>query len=297
MRPITLNEEIIDTYLAQIKTQLTTTRVYKGVTFKFDPAKNMTPETRPTINFSAMAYLKMCTLVDMCDTECAWHGIVEANEERTRFDICDILVYPQDVAGATVQTDEVKYTAWKNELSDDEYNNLRLQGHSHVNFTASPSGVDTTLYEHMLSVLNKDSYYIFMIMNKSRKFWFEIHDLKNNVIYETADIDVTVATVNLEEWYKEQRKQFKTTKTNFAGAAWVPKSGVTYGGPQYGSRSYASAFDRKPAQERLIGFDEMPPYEDDDAFYSAIDREAATHMKQAAPEKKRGRGRPRKESK
>ena len=105
MRPITLNEEIIDAYLEQIKTQLTTTRVYKGVTFKFDPAKNMTPETRPTINFSAMAYLKMCTLVDMCDTECAWHGIVEANEERTRFDICDILVYPQDVSGATVQTD------------------------------------------------------------------------------------------------------------------------------------------------------------------------------------------------
>ena len=127
MRPIVMTEEMVNRYAEELKRTLSNARIYKKITFSVDPAKTMQPETKPTINFNAIAYLKMLTLVDSCDTECAWHGIVEANEEHTRFDISDILVYPQTITGTTVQTDEVKYTEWKNALDDDTYNHLRMK--------------------------------------------------------------------------------------------------------------------------------------------------------------------------
>ena len=103
MRPIRLTEDAINAYMTALKEQLTNMRMYKKTTFSVDPAKSIKSTTRPVINFNALAYIKMLTLVDSCATECAWHGIVEANEERTRFDIVDILVYPQTISGATVQ--------------------------------------------------------------------------------------------------------------------------------------------------------------------------------------------------
>ena len=289
MRPIRLTDDAINAYVAALKEQLTSTRMYKKTTFSIDPAKSIKSTTRPVINFNALAYLKMLTLVDSCATECAWHGVVEANEEHTRFDIVDILVYPQTISGSTVQTDELKYTEWKNALSDDTYNSLRMQGHSHVNFGATPSGVDTTLYENMLNVMNQNSYYIFMITNKKRSFWFEIHDLANNIIYETADIDVTVSGEDLTEWYKTQKEMFKTQTITAA------KAGVVYGGPQYAHRDYRDDYGYLP------GFDDTPPvgknynlYDDvDDDAFSAYEGKAA--MRQAAPKENKKRGRPRKE--
>lgn len=289
MRPIRLTEEAINAYVTALKEQLANMRLYKKTTFSVDPTKSIQSTTRPVINFNALAYLKMLTLVDSCATECAWHGIVEANEERTRFDIVDILVYPQTITGTTVQTDELKYTEWKNALSDDVYNNLRMQGHSHVNFGTTPSGVDTTLYENMLNVMSQNSYYIFMITNKKRSFWFEIHDLANNIIYETVDIDVTVSGEDLAEWYKTQKEMFKTQTIS-------SKPGVVYGGPQYARRDY-----REDAYGYLPGFNDTPPsrnyslyddVDDDDAF-SAYEGKAA--MRQAAPKENKKRGRPRKE--
>lgn len=290
MRPIRLTEAAINAYVAALKEQLTNTRLYKKTTFSIDPAKTIQNTTRPVINFNALAYLKMLTLVDSCATECAWHGVVEANEEHTRFDIVDILVYPQTISGATVQTDEIKYTEWKNALSDDIYNNLRMQGHSHVNFGTSPSSVDTTLYENMLNVMNQNSYYIFMITNKKRSFWFEIHDMANNIIYETADIDVTVSGEDLAEWYKTQNEMFKAQTP-------AAKNGVIYGGPQYAQRSY-----RSNDYDYLPGFNDKPPVgknyslyndDDDDSAFAAYEGRAA--MQQAAPKENKKRGRPRKE--
>ena len=289
MRPIRLTEDAINAYVTALKEQLANMRLYKKTTFSVDPTKSVQSTTRPIINFNALAYIKMLTLVDNCMTECAWHGIVETNEERTRFDIVDILVYPQTITGSTVQTDELKYTEWKNALSDDVYNNLRMQGHSHVNFGTTPSGVDTTLYENMLNVMNQNSYYIFMITNKKRSFWFEIHDLANNIIYETADIDVTVSGEDLTEWYKTQKTLFKTQTA-------ATKNGIVYGGPQYARRDY-----RDDAYGYLPGFNDTPPsknyslyddIDDDDAF-SAYEGKAA--MRQAAPKENKKRGRPRKE--
>ena len=290
MRPIRLTEDAINAYMAALKEQLANMRMYKKTTFSIDPAKSIKSTTRPVINFNALAYLKMLTLVDSCSTECAWHGVVEANEEHTRFDIVDILVYPQTISGSTVQTDELKYTEWKNALSDDIYNSLRMQGHSHVNFGATPSGVDTTLYENMLNVMNQNSYYIFMITNKKRSFWFEIHDLANNIIYETADIYVTVSGEDLEAWYKTQKEMFKTQTIAAA------KAGVVYGGPQYAQRNY-----RDNDYGCLPGFNDTPPVgrnyslydDDDDDAFSAYEGKAA--MRQAAPKENKKRGRPRKE--
>lgn len=299
MRQIKVTEEHITAYLDQIKEQLINARMYRSVTFKFDPAKAVQPEVRPVINFNALAYVKMRTLVQSCSTECAWHGVVEANEERTRFDITDILVYPQDVTGVTVKTDEIPYTKWKNELSDDVYNNLRMQGHSHVSMSATPSSVDTTMYDNMLSVLGPNSYYIFMITNKQGNIWVEIHDIKNNVIYDTDDIDITVSTLDMDEWYQEQCSKIKKPSAlykGYNGVNWTPRKDVVYGG----QTSMAEYYD----DDSPIGFNDSPYASEfgsisgrkayDSAFDSASGRKAMEYMKQTAPKTKRGPGRPKK---
>ena len=61
MRPIRLTDDAINAYVAALKKQLTSTRMYKKTTFSIDPAKSIKSTTRPIINFNALAYLKMLT--------------------------------------------------------------------------------------------------------------------------------------------------------------------------------------------------------------------------------------------
>ena len=136
--------------------------------------------------------------------------------------------------------------------------------------------------------MNQNSYYIFIITNKRRSVWCEIHDLANNVIYETGDINITVCGEDLDAWYKEQRAQFTTRTYSYGNAIntkdYNKKDGVVYGGPRY---AYSS----------IPGFDEKPPYYDEDDDYddafSAYEGRAA--MRQSAPKENKKRGRPRKE--
>ena len=44
--------------------------------------------------------------------------------------IDNVFLYPQTVAAATVNTDQVTHTKWIESLSDDVLNSMRFQGHS-----------------------------------------------------------------------------------------------------------------------------------------------------------------------
>lgn len=145
---------------------------------------------KTTLWFSTLAYFKMYGLIDSFDSEVAWHGVAERVDGG--YLVSDILVYPQEVTGATVNTDQKGYEQWLMGLDDETFNRVRFQGHSHVNMGVTPSGVDTTHQSRIVEQLGEDDFYIFVIANKKHKFYARILDGRDNIEYETSDIEVKV---------------------------------------------------------------------------------------------------------
>lgn len=146
-----------------------------------------------TVFFTHEAWQKMQALIKGFDKEVAWHGLAYRGEEgKDEYYITDILVYPQEVTGATVNTDQEKYQMWLMSHEDDVFNNIRMQGHSHVNMGVTPSGVDNSLYERILEQLDDEMFYIFLIYNKKGDKTFKIYDLAKNILFETGDVTVKV---------------------------------------------------------------------------------------------------------
>ena len=151
-------------------------------------------QRKATVYYTEVAWQKMQTLIREFDKEIAWHGLAYRGEdpEKDEYTITDILVYPQEVTGATVTTDQTEYQTWLFNHEDDVFNNIRMQGHSHVNMSTSPSGVDTSLYERILDQLDDTMFYIFLIYNKRGDKTYKIYDLAKNVLFETGDVEVKI---------------------------------------------------------------------------------------------------------
>lgn len=170
---------------------------------------------KPIIYFSMEAWLKMLMLVKNCDKEIAWQASVEKRKYKNKensddfyYYIKQVFVYPQKVTGTFVDVNEVKYAEWSLQLEDDVYNNLRFQGHSHVNMGVSPSGTDLNTYQNFLDQLTKDDYYIFMIMNKRQEFNIMVYDYAQDILFENKDcfVDVLTSQGSLTRWVEENMK-------------------------------------------------------------------------------------------
>lgn len=199
MKPIFLNETIKGELIKAFTEHLNKVKLSDSTLTYTTQITNQTKEiTRAKIIINSTAFLKMMLYIRDTSTEIAWHGTVFKQNENTYY-IKDVFLYPQKLAAATVTTDQEKYNNWCVEIEDEYYDNMRLQGHSHVNFGVSPSGTDLSFYNSILQVLSKEDFYIFMIMNKSGDMHFLIYDLKNNVIYEKQDIDIEVKDPNSNE--------------------------------------------------------------------------------------------------
>ena len=135
------------------------------------------------------AYRKILALVLGFNSEVGWHGIASRSGDN-EFTIEDIIVYPQEVTGSTVNTDQELYTDWLYSLDDETFNKVRMQGHSHVNMGVSPSGVDNTHRQQIIEQLDSGMFYIFMIWNKSLSIHTLIYDMQHNVLYEDKDVEI-----------------------------------------------------------------------------------------------------------
>ncbi len=173
----------------------------------------------PKVLLSEKAYMKIMHLVLKQSNEIAWHGVVEKHEAVNSYLITDILVYPQVISMATVDASD-NYSKWliKNHSI---LNQIRMQGHSHVNMPAVPSATDKNYYREMISQI--DDYYIFMIINKTQNIYMEFYDCQNNIIF--LDVPMYIlsdGTWSLAEFYKEAEKNFETPKVktyNYANNA------------------------------------------------------------------------------
>ena len=148
-------------------------------------------DCKAVVLFTQMAYRKILALVLGFQDEVAWHGIASRAGD-SQFLIEDIFVYPQEVTDRTVITDQGTYTNWLYEFDDDTFNQIRMQGHSHVNMGVTPSETDDDHRQKILAQLESDMFYIFMIWNKSLSVHTLIYDMAQNVLYESDDVEIEV---------------------------------------------------------------------------------------------------------
>lgn len=181
--------------------------------------KTESVDERATVYFKPVAWTKMCQLIHGFDTEVGWHGIAKKLNGKHEYLIEDILIYPQEVSGVTVEMDEDDYDPWLVSLTENEFNNLRMQGHSHVNMGVSPSGTDLDGNKKILSTLGDDMFYIFMIWNKKLERNIKIYDLEDNIFFENKDIDVEFTEYDSELFLENaaemvSKKTYAVTTTN-----------------------------------------------------------------------------------
>lgn len=195
MRKLRLTAEEVREQTEKIIAMLTTGGATSGrIDFSLDLAKIEKPseEKRAKVVFRPKAYLKMLELVNVFNSEVAWHFLVDRDTtDPTRFFITDVIVYPQEVTSATVEMDELQYGQWLMKIPDGDFNHIRGQGHSHVNMGCSASNTDMEHQEKIVGQLNEDSenpFYIFVITNKRREMRIWVYDIQENIVYENDDV-------------------------------------------------------------------------------------------------------------
>lgn len=193
-RPIYLTEELKRQALEEFSKSLASLKMSDGKV-TYNKSFTYKGDDKAVVLFTPVAYAKMVGLIMSFDSEVAWHGVGHrVKGEDGVYLIEDILVYPQTVSGSTVEMDTEAYAKWIMENDEDErFNNIIMQGHSHVNFSTTPSSVDTNHQESILDQL-KDGFYIFLIWNKKLEHNTKIYDLDTNTLYENADISYGITS-------------------------------------------------------------------------------------------------------
>lgn len=229
---IKVTQELVDQTRRDFEEALAKFKMTNG-SFQFSKSFSNI-ERRAKLIYEPNAWEKQRLLVDHFDKEIAWHGIAHrAGEDE--YVIEDIRVYPQTVTGVTVETDQEEYEAWLDQIPDDDFNSLRMQGHSHVNMGVTPSGTDLALYEKMLAQLRSADFYIFVIWNKKGDKMVKIYDLEKNVLFETADVDVSVMGMEwVDSFISDTEPLIKEVKA--PAYQYSTKSG--FGGGYYGGYEY-----------------------------------------------------------
>ena len=189
---IKITPEVLEMLRNEFAKELATAKMANGE-FRFTRAIKPIDRTA-TLHISEVAWAKMRMLVMECNKEVGWHGVAYRGDDESadEYYITDILLYPQEVTGATVNTDQEVYQDWLYDQPDEVFDNLRMQGHSHVNMSVTPSVTDEKLYESLLGQLDDSAFYIFMILNKRDDMTVLIYDMAKNVLFETNDVDVEI---------------------------------------------------------------------------------------------------------
>ena len=179
MRPFKITDEkhaeLMEKFSAYLKGVTLTSNSF-SFSQSFADVKN---KDKVFVTFTMKAYIKMRDLVDRYASEVGWFGFIDKISDL-EYQITDICVYPQLVTGATVkETNE----SWDDDMPMEQIKRRHFHGHSHVNMAPSPSTTDMKHRDDQVSMVKSDSFYLFMITNKSCAWTAALFDLANNVVY------------------------------------------------------------------------------------------------------------------
>lgn len=157
------------------------------------------------VTFTMKAYIKMRDLVDRYASEVGWFGFIDKLGDL-EYRITDICVYPQLVTGATVKETN---DPWDDDMPIEQIKRRHFHGHSHVNMAPNPSGTDMKHRADQMELVKSDSFYLFLITNKSCAWTAALFDLANNTVYDTDDIllDVDLGDGEMLSDFVEESRQ------------------------------------------------------------------------------------------
>lgn len=250
---IKLTQDYIDEACKEFKDSITNAKITDG---KINFTKTFSMVGRKaTLYFTEIAWMKMQALIREFTTEVGWHGVAKryGDIEKDEYIIEDILVYPQTVTGATVNTDQEKYSDWlfSDEL-DDVFNDIRFHGHSHVNMGTTPSSTDLTHWSSLLDVLKDDMFYVFVIWNKKNDRTVKIYDLKKNVLFDTSDVTVKVLPEKdgVEEFVAKAKGLVEEHKYTYTAISNTSSATKSTGASPYSSTGKGSNYGVKSSDSK-----------------------------------------------
>ena len=150
-----------------------------------------------TVRISPVAFMKMQTLVMGFDKEVGWFATCEELAPLD-FRIKDVLVFPQYTSGCFVddeRDDPLEFRKWLDTLTDEQYEQRRLWGHSHVNMGTSPSGTDTDMFQRFAETscaAQINRFAICVILNNRFDMYWWVKDAKTNQTYTSTKHEVNV---------------------------------------------------------------------------------------------------------
>lgn len=165
------------------------TRNETKFTFSYEFGKPATNKVK--IIYTPTAYLRMKSLVEKYDGEVAWYGLVDRLDD-TSFRVYDVIVNPQYVSAAKVDTDDAETAEFYFNLTEDQNNHMHFQAHSHVKMSTFASGTDSDNQTDIVNTLGYTGFYIFQIWNKMGDINSFVYDLDNNMYYDRKDVDLLI---------------------------------------------------------------------------------------------------------
>lgn len=160
----------------------------------------------PMVYFTNKAQRTIDYVVAESDDEVAWLGTVSELENG---DYCveEIFIPEQEVSAATVDISADAMGKLVNDLMDMglDPNTLRYHGHSHVNMSVGPSGVDQ---DHIAEYLEGVDWFIRSIHNKKGDKRIDVFEKFNQRVINCVDSDVWEHILP-DEYYDELSAQLE----------------------------------------------------------------------------------------
>lgn len=167
---------------------------------------------KPIILIDSNVYTKMYELVRQSDIEIQWHMMVKRYPESGEYLVYDILLFPQINSGSSTTTDQDAFAEWQMNLIKDmsfPIEELRGHGHSHVNMGVFSSEIDNTYQRDLITKVEDGDFYLFFVLNKKMDMYALLYDFKQQIIFETKDMDIEIIDsdgVDIRTWCAEQIK-------------------------------------------------------------------------------------------
>ena len=139
----------------------------------------------PIVFFSDFAWAQLWNIVDICEKEVGWFGLVE-ELEGGNYMIEELFVPEQEVSGTTtdIEPEDLAKLVEQLESEGKDSSKLRYWGHSHVNMDVRPSGTDEDQIEEYL---DHCEWFIRGIHNKKRSSKVDVYNVEAGLVHQCVE--------------------------------------------------------------------------------------------------------------
>jgi hypothetical protein len=139
----------------------------------------------PTVYFTAVALETIRYIVQECNDEIAWLGLVDELTDGN-FLITEIFVPKQEVTSTSVDIapEAMNVLAHQLIVAGKDPGKLRYHGHSHVNMQVHPSQTDQ---DHMRDYLEHPDWFIRSIHNKKGDVRVDVYDKRTMLVHHNVE--------------------------------------------------------------------------------------------------------------